>query len=278
MVLSTLAISLGWGLRGTIGGGSVGAMIPGAMLGLCLGWFFRMGGSNLAIFTAWTTLGMGLGGQETYGQTIGLLRSWDTAGWGMLGLTIKGAVWALGAAVLIWVDADENCRKRPALQWSAVFLMTAFTLVGWQLVNVPKRIYFSDPFNKPREEVWFGLLVGPIAAAVCLGFSSSNRAAMWRFLSEATLAGAMGFGGGSLWLLIGLHLSTPWNKGPWWKMMEFTFGACLGLGFAFAGRHLAFEGRRENVPTSRRTVPGTIAAAILMVALAMTANFETGFT
>ena len=31
-VLGAVAMSLGWGLRGSIGGGSLGAMIPGAML------------------------------------------------------------------------------------------------------------------------------------------------------------------------------------------------------------------------------------------------------
>jgi len=29
-------MSLGWGLRGSIGGGSLGAMIPGAMIGLVI--------------------------------------------------------------------------------------------------------------------------------------------------------------------------------------------------------------------------------------------------
>jgi len=277
LILSTLAMSLGWGLRGTIGGGSVGAMIPGSMLGLCLGWAFRLNGSSLAIFTAWTSLGFGLGGQETYGQTIGLLRSWNTAAWGMLGLTVKGAVWALGAAVLMWIDCEEACRIRPARRWIAVFLLTAFTIVGWQLVNVPKLIYFSDPLNKPREEVWFGQLLGPIVAAAWLAIGNVNRAGMLRFLAKGTLAGAIGFGGGSLWLLIGLHLPDPWHKGSWWKMMEFTFGACLGLGFALASKHLAPANSPENSLPSRSAVPGTIVAAILMVALAMIANFETGF-
>ena len=35
-LLGAIAMSLGWGLRGSIGGGSLGAMIPGAMIGLVL--------------------------------------------------------------------------------------------------------------------------------------------------------------------------------------------------------------------------------------------------
>lgn len=277
LLFTTVAASLGWGLRGTIGGGSVGAMIPGTLLGLCLGGLFRLTGTSLAVFTAWCSLGIGLGGQETYGQTIGLLRDWNTAAWGMLGLTIKGAVWSYGAAVLIWL-ASEPSGERPAYRkWFAVSLLTAFTLVGWQIVNVPKFIYFSDPVNKPRDEIWFGQLLGPVVTTAYLCLGAADRREMLRFLAKGTLAGAVGFGGGSLWLLIGLHLPAPYHRGSWWKMMEFTFGACLGLGFGLAAKHLPLRNEPEMPPRSRGIVPGTLAAAVLTVALAMYANFETGF-
>jgi hypothetical protein len=273
LVLSTIAVSLGWGLRGTIGGSSVGAMIPGTILGLCIGWHYRLTGLRLATFAAWTSLGVGLGGQETYGQTIGLLRSWDTAAWGMLGLTIKGAVWALGAAIVMWIDADDECRTRPICGWGAILLLTVFTVVGWQVVNVPKHIYFSDPMNKPREEVWFGQALGPIVAACWVALFSKNRGEMVRFLAKGTLAGAVGFGGGSLWLLMGLHLPAPWHKGPWWKMMEFSFGACLGLGFALASRHLPFRSKSDPVPVLRSNSAVSIVAAALLLLFAFQANF-----
>lgn len=273
LVLSTIAVSLGWGLRGTIGGSSVGAMIPGTILGLCIGWHYRLTGLRLAMFAAWTSLGVGLGGQETYGQTIGLLRSWDTAAWGMLGLTIKGAVWALGAAIVMWIDADDECRTRPICGWGAILLLTVFTVVGWLVVNVPKLIYFSDPVNKPREEVWFGQALGPIVAACWVAMFSKNRGEMVRFLAKGTLAGAVGFGGGSLWLLMGLNLPAPWHKGPWWKMMEFSFGACLGLGFALASRHLPFRSKSDPVPVLRSNSAVSIVVAALLLVFAFQANF-----
>ena len=64
-------MSLGWGLRGSIGGGPLGAMIPGAMIGLalCLLLGREQDAGRIAAFAA---IGVGFGGQETYGQTVGL--------------------------------------------------------------------------------------------------------------------------------------------------------------------------------------------------------------
>ena len=61
-----VAMSLGWGLRGTIGGGPLGAMIPGAMIGLAL--CLLLGREKNAGFVAgFAAIGVGFGGQETYG-------------------------------------------------------------------------------------------------------------------------------------------------------------------------------------------------------------------
>ena len=278
LVFAAILVSLGWGLRGTIGGGSVGAMIPGTMLGLFLGYLLKLDGTRLATFTAFASLGIGLGGQETYGQTIGLLRSWDTAAWGLLGLTLKGSVWGFSAAALIWVGTPTNGLK-PTEKWLAIALLTIFTLVGWQLVNQPKLIYFSDRINKPREEVWFGQLLGPLAALIYPA-TRPNRSKMLKFMAVGLVAGGFGFGFGSLWLLLGSHLPAPYNQGSWWKLMEFSFGAWLGLGFTLASVYLVHEktfaepelGRPINL-----TNPGNFAAAFIVVCAAVTANYITTF-
>ena len=62
-------MSLGWGLRGFIGGGSLGAMIPGAMLGLALCLLFGRT-RDIGLIAAFAAVGIGFGGQETYGQTV----------------------------------------------------------------------------------------------------------------------------------------------------------------------------------------------------------------
>ena len=33
---------------------------------------------------------------------------------------------------------------------------------GWKLINEPKRIYFSDLYDRPRAELWAGLLIGAL--------------------------------------------------------------------------------------------------------------------
>ena len=278
LIFATILISLGWGLRGTIGGGSVGAMIPGTMLGLVLGHLLRLPNTSLALFTAFCSLGIGLGGQETYGQTIGLLRSWDTAAWGMLGLTVKGSVWGFSAAALIWIGTPANGLK-PAEKWLAIALFTLLTLAGWQLVNHPKLMYFSDRLNKPREEVWFGQFLGPLATLIYLT-TKPYRSQMLRFMASGLVAGGFGFGFGSLWLLMGSHLPAPYHQGPWWKLMEFSFGAWLGLGFTLAADYLPNQ-PSSQIPAQNngngRTSPGNFAAAFILVCAAVTANYFSSF-
>ena len=90
-------MSLGWGLRGSIGGGSLGAMIPGAMIGLVLCLLLGRQ-SDAGLIAAFAAVGVGFGGQETYGQTVGLSLQPDTFWWAILGFVIKGAAWGLLAA------------------------------------------------------------------------------------------------------------------------------------------------------------------------------------
>ena len=90
-LLGAVAMSLGWGLRGSIGGGSLGAMIPGAMIGLVLCLLLNRH-SDAGLIAAFAAIGVGFGGQETYGQTVGLSLLPETFWWAILGFVIKGAV------------------------------------------------------------------------------------------------------------------------------------------------------------------------------------------
>ena len=82
---------LGWGLRGFIGGGPFGAMIPGAMVALTLCWLYPR--RDVAMLAAFAAVGVGFGGEMTYGQTVGFIVKADTFWWGLLGLALKGAIW-----------------------------------------------------------------------------------------------------------------------------------------------------------------------------------------
>ncbi len=231
--LPAAAMALGWGLRGYIGGGPLGAMIPGAMTALILAVLLQQF-RHAAWLAACGALGLGLGGQMTYGQTVGLALRPETFWWAMLGFALKGGAWGLSGGAIL---GAALLRGRPG--WSprrfhiALASMLAATWAGWRFVNAPKLVYFSDPLNKPREELWAGLIAGALAFLILFA-RGSHRRLLWRFSSSAGFAGAAGFALGAALQAWGRQLGhLRWLD--WWKGMEFTFGAFLGLGFGLAG-------------------------------------------
>jgi hypothetical protein len=263
ILLAIVAMSLGWGLRGTIGGGEVGAMIPGALIGMILAEIAGISRVQSGLIAAASALGFGLGGAETYGQTIGLLRENNNAAWGMLGLSLKGGAWGLGASLLIWIAFHS--RKLTDLQILISFaLMVAGTLAGWWFVDHPKLIYFSDPVNKPREEVWFGQIIGPLISLIYL-VKIVNSKKVYSWAISGFIAGALGFGLGSLWLLAGFRWPVLPRSGPWWKLMEFSFGAILGAGFAVKSAQLFADSeiRKSSNNTDRFSLQNAILGFLL---------------
>ena len=218
MLLSAFLMSIGWALRGSIGGGPLGAMIPGALWAIGIAYQRKWTAGQASFFVGLSALAIGLGGQMTYGQTIGLLREPDTRLWGLLGLTLKGAIWGLlGGAVM---SLALLMPKRPLT--ISLVLMVA-TQLGWQFVNQPKLIYFSNRVIKPREEIWAGLGLSALALILLL-----RRPVIYRLAGYGALGGAIGFGAGSLFNLV------PVAGFPGWKMMEFSFGFVLGTLLHFA--------------------------------------------
>jgi len=99
-------------LRGYIGGGPLGAMIPGAMIGLAL--CLLLGREKEAgIITVFAAIGIGFGGQETYGQTVGLSVKPETFSWGITGFFLKGGIWGLlgGAIIGIGLTRERYATK-----------------------------------------------------------------------------------------------------------------------------------------------------------------------
>lgn len=227
-----IAMSLAWGLRGFIGGGPLGAMIPGAMIGLLLCLLLDVDKKTSAMVAAFGAMGIGFGGQMTYGQTIGFIVKPDTFGWGLLGLSLKGGIWGLlGGAIIGLGFSARNIPRRHTV--TCLVLLLLGTLVGWKLINEPKVIYFSNRLDRPRAEIWAGLLIG---AAFLLTHLASQRHARipLHFALWGALGGAIGFGGGGLWMTWGRNLPKDIQWISWWKLMEFTFGFCFGLTLGFA--------------------------------------------
>ena len=189
-LLGAIAMSLGWGLRGSIGGGSLGAMIPGAMIGLVLCLLLNRH-SDAALIAAFAAIGVGFGGQETYGQTVGLSLQPETFWWAILGFVIKGAVWGLLGGAFIGIALDRH-RYTTAQLLAGFGIMVLGTWLGWQYLNSPKLIYFSNRFDRPREELWAGLWLGGLLLLAWLRSRVPSLFALY-----GAIGGGIGFGVGA---------------------------------------------------------------------------------
>ena len=264
-LFSALTMSLGWGLRGFIGGGFLGAMIPGAMIALAI--CYLLGRErDAALIAAFGAVGVGFGGQETYGQTVGLSLLPETFAWAITGFALKGAIWGfLGGAVMGIALTVHRYARRDIVAGFA--WMAAGTFAGWKLINEPKWIYFSNRADRPRAEIWAGLLLGALLLLLWLTWRAGARLP-WRFALWGALGGGAGFATGAA-----LQVWGRWNELPmpvgWWKVMEFTFGALLGWAYG----HCTWRHREElaasPAPEPRTSAPASIAAAIVAIAIAL---------
>jgi hypothetical protein len=247
---------LGWGLRGFIGGGPLGAMIPGGMVALAI--CLTRGIQPSARVCAFGAIAIGFGGDMTYGQTVGAAIDLDTRHWGLLGLTVKGAVWGmLGGAGLSLAFA----RISPRMMAFIGIVLAVSTWVGWKLINQPKLIYFSNRLDRPREEVWAGLLLAALTLLMWLGATQPH---LLRFAAWGTLGGGLGFGLGGAIQAYGIqHFGREY---PWWKCMEFTFGLLFGLALSLAARQLpkSYEPNPADAPLWQQILAATFFGLLLL--------------
>ncbi|MBL8234199.1 MAG: hypothetical protein JNL98_37230 [Bryobacterales bacterium] len=260
VLLPGVAMMLGWGLRGFIGGGPFGAMIPGAMVALCICLMHNR--RNSALVAAFGAVGIGIGGEMTYGQTVGFIVKADTFFWGLAGLTLKGAVWGfLGGAILAMSFLPRLAMRLVA---SSGVVMAIACYAGWKLINEPKLIYFSNRLDRPRPEIWAGFLLAGIALLLWLHRNRVPQPSL-RFAIYGLIGGGIGFGAGGAIQGIG-RIFVASVRGDWWKYMEFTFGFCFGVAMALAARNLPQEPEEES-PEARVPLVLEIAVAAGLTAL-----------
>ena len=229
-----IAMLLGWGLRGYIGGGPFGAMIPGAMIGIAVCLVLGLPARHSALVAVFAVAGVGIGGEMTYGQTLRFLRDMDTVAFGSVGTMVKGAVWGLSSGLFLAIGLlSSRIEKRILIIGMLLFFVGM--LLGFKLINDPKIIYFSDPVNKPRSESWAAIAMGALTLLAWLRvkLSSCELKVILNFVLLGTLGGGLGFGLGGLWLTLGAELKLSWFTN-WWKMMEFSFGIILGMALGWA--------------------------------------------
>lgn len=261
-------MSLGWGLRGYIGGGPLGAMIPGSLTALALALLLRLDNSRTLLLAAWGAVGMGFGGEETYGQTVGLSLQEATYGWALIGFAVKGSVWGfLGAAFL---GIALSWQKYSTRQWTVgmgLFMVSGY--LGWIGVNKPKWIYFSNLLDHPRDEVWAALWIAGLVLSGWLWLCARNNVP-WLWAWIGALGGGVGFPLGAAAQVYGRGIETiTWLD--WWKVMEFTFGACLGAAIGLAS-HLAGpdrDGKEKEEEGASSGIPwkGICIAAFVLLLL-----------
>jgi hypothetical protein len=246
ILFPAITMMLAWGLRGYIGGGPFGAMIPGAMVAICLSLLLKIPPRLASVIAVFGVVGIGLGGEMTYGQTLGFLLKPETMWWGTLGTTVKGSVWGLLGGIILSMGFLYNMLSRKIIITSLILLLAGM-LAGFKLINQPMIIYFSDP-AKPRPESWGALLVGAIAVLIYLKTTTDNSS--FRIISRFALlgmtGGGLGFGLGGFWMVLGSRLPHEVVFKEWWKAMEFTFGFIMGGFFGLA----AWRSRNEIIPVT----------------------------
>lgn len=294
LLFPALAGGMAWGIRGQYGH-ETGAMLAGLLVGLVLALLYCPAAPSLFTLraVAWCTAAMGIGGSETYGQTIGLTQNapvighWDALLWGMLGLAIKGGLWIGFAGAFLGMGLS-GVRYRCWELLLVLLAMVGLSLLGVWLINQPydpankvlPAVYFSADWVwepdaealKPRREAWGGMVLALAGLLVWAGGVRRDGLA-WRMGLWGLLGGALGFPGGQ-----SLQAFHAWNPElfrtgvwiwldpimNWWNCMETTFGLIMG---ATLGLGLWLHQRRVALPTE---VPAPTLSPVFEAALVIT--------
>lgn len=250
VIFSGIAVSYGWGMRGTIIGGEKGAMLPGALMGLFMALF---SGSEVLSSSPWILAGAGAltmycGGCMTYGETLHLSMheaNSPTLKRGLVALFIKGGIWFGLFAGLLSLFITAISGQLELWQILLFFaLLPVFALAFYFIFNKPlnpdenkfPKIYFSIK----RQESWGGLL-GILIETVIFAFIIKDWSCLAMILG-GFLSGAVGWVIGQIMQIKAKH---PFKNGKHlferlykinaletWKLMECTLGAFGGIGCA----------------------------------------------
>ena len=131
----------------------------------------------------------------------------------------------------------------------------------------PKLIYFSNRLDRPREEVWAGLWVGGLLMLTWLRSRVPSLFALY-----GAVGGGIGFG-------LGASLQ-PWGKAAWagmplgwWKAMELTFGAILGVAYVACAWRLRHQlAGTASTAAASHPPPRALLAAVVAITIAIVAG------
>ncbi len=249
VIFTALAVSYGWGMRGCVIGGEKGALLPGALLGLCLAFFMCDGEFSYLylFFAAVGALSTFYGGTETYGQTMGFVLHPEREGYqnkfhiGIIGVFLKGGLWfSIAGGMLSLLIGTLSGEYYSATEYTVLFLLIpVFTLIGPKIFNSPydkenkrfPKIYFS----LDRAEEWGGNVLLTLAIVILAAVNKdilTLGAVLTGFVSGGT-----GFAGGLILFRLANHGTkkrqffrklNELHMIEGWKLMEHIFGAVAG--------------------------------------------------
>ncbi len=242
IAFTTLAVSYGWGMRGSLIGGEKGAMLPGAFAGLILGWFSGLGAIGTA---AAGLMGMTFGGTETYGETIGFVLHKENPRKGYTGLALKGALWFAICGGFIGIELSYGVYSHSDI-YIFCLLIPLMQIIGSRIINTPynpeKGKYPKLYFSKTRREEWGGNVFMLLSMMIMAGLRGD-------VLTLILIAGGLVFGAIGWLVAMRAYVAavTPMKNGKYlfgklyhkgvidgWKLMEFILGAFGGFGLSLA--------------------------------------------
>lgn len=246
ILFTTLVASYGWGMRGSLIGGEKGAMLPGALIGIVLGWFFGFGGISTA---AAGLMGMTFGGTETYGETIGLVLHRGKEDYnpvrGYIGLAFKGALWFAICGAFIGIEMSYSVYENSQI-YLFCLLIPVIQIVGQFVFNRPlnpdKNKYPLIYFSKTRREEWGGNFL-MLVALITMAILEKD------YFTLILITGGFIFGAIGWIVAMRAFVATvfPFKNGKYlfgkfnhkgiidgWKLMEFILGAFGGFGLSLA--------------------------------------------
>ncbi len=160
-IFVSLAVGLGWGIRGDFGH-LLGAAYPGAALGM--GFAFVSGQASLfrwmPLLAAAGAIGIGAGGSMSYGILHGYAQS-DTLlnyGYGFFTLFLEGGAWGGFGGVFIALLL-ENPRLKPS-EWMSALATTVAS--GWAAYHVVYVLLGFDinPYRSNESIAFTGGVIG----------------------------------------------------------------------------------------------------------------------
>lgn len=253
LILATIAVSYGWGMRGTTIGGEKGAMLPGALLGALLAQFsgILIVQEHFYIFSALGAVGMYFGGCMTYGETLSLSMSARPATKlkkGLTALFVKGFLWFAVFGSVFSTGINAICGKYDVIDLVLILVLTpTLALVGLKVFNRPldtkNVIYPKIYFSKTRKEYW-GAMAGMVIAFLIVNIINLNAYSVI-FSLICGLFGGFGWVVAQLIQIYLKHYTKDSKIGfirklntnacfDTWKAMECTLGAIGGAGCVIA--------------------------------------------